>query len=148
MPADNNFINGFRLLAVLTLFHFAVSNTISIEITPSDLEINKNASYTFDFNRNINPLTFAFISNPPVVPLNSYIEILFPTQFTSLASTSTLPCINYVTGFSLTCSVNNANKKITISDYFRDSTTTSNTRIIIDIIGISNPIKSGITYNF
>jgi uncharacterized membrane protein len=58
---------------ILYLITNGDSSYISINVLPSNPEINQISIYTIEIDRNINPLTNQFISQPSIIPVNSYI---------------------------------------------------------------------------
>ena len=82
------------LLMVGLMVVQVVSEYISATITPSSLTINAENTYTFTLTRNINPITFDFITPVAEVPEGSKIILVMPDDFTTVSSSSTPSCMN------------------------------------------------------
>lgn len=136
------------LFLLLTIFHQIEANYISLTVQTSSTQINLPSTYTFTFNRQYDPVNFAFIPNPTAVPIGTSIIITLPSQFITISSGSTLSCINTANSQSLTCNVNTAAKTITITDYYSTSSTLTTNQIIINVYNLINAYKAGPSDNF
>jgi hypothetical protein len=135
------------LITLFTLPRSVLSNYISIDILVNNTEINTLASYTFSLVRDLNPLSSDFIT-PATVPSNSVIQFVFPNDYTTVSSATTVPCTDTQTGLALTCEVTDATKTVTVKNYYTTAATTGNIYPSIKIDSILNPPKSGETGNF
>lgn len=138
-----------KVLLVLALLAILPrASYISMSVQTSGTQINIPSTYTFTINRMYDPVNFTPISSPTIVPLNTLIIITLPAQFVTIATTSTLTCINSATGQSLTCNVNVNAKTITITDYYSSNTTLSNGLLIIKVYNLINAYKASLSDNF
>ena len=132
------------LLALLTLGQTAY---IGMSVSASSLEINQVASYSFTLNRQFDPVNSQFIMSPAAVPLNSLIKIVFPVQFQTISSSSSVACVGS-SGSDLGCSLNAATRTVTVNNYYSSSSSVSDSNIVITMPSIVNAYKSGTTDNF
>ncbi len=108
----------------------------------NNTEINTLASYTFTLIRDLNPLTSDFIT-PSSVPIGSVIQFVFPNDYLTISSSTTLPCTDSQTGLALICEVSDSTKTISVKNYYSTAASTSNIYPSIKIDQILNPPKSG-----
>ncbi len=133
----------YILLALMLISSASAVTYIGMTVTTSSTQINLASTYNFNINRQYDPVNFAFRSSPAAVPLNTVIIITLPSQFITIATASTLSCVNSANSQALTCNVNTAAKTITITDYYSASTTVSNTAILITVSNLINAYKAG-----
>jgi len=140
--------NVFSLLLLLAInIILANTNYVSMTVATSNTQINTAATYSFQINRGYDPVNFQILVSASV-PLNTVIIITFPSQFLTLAQTSTLTCYNTDNGQSLACNVNTATRQITITDYYSTSSTLSNKLLNIDVDNVINAYIAGQSGNF
>ena len=130
------------LVLLFSLLESIKANYISIDLAVYNTEINTYASYKFSLSRDLNPLTSDFIT-PSTVPVNSIIQFVFPNDYLTIASTTTVPCTDAQTGLALTCEVSDTTKTITVKNYYTSAAATGNIYPSIKIDNILNPPKSG-----
>lgn len=75
---------------LLTLIHCLIltiyAEYIAISITADDYQINQYTTYTFELQRYFNPLVFDFIDPVASIPLNSIIQLTFPSDFITISN--------------------------------------------------------------
>jgi hypothetical protein len=123
------------------------SNYISMTVSASNLQINQVASYTFVLNRQYDPVNYMVIANPTTVPLNSVIQITFPSQFLTISTTTSVACTDS-NGNSLGCTLNTGTNMVTVGSYYNTASTLASTLITIVMGSIQNAYKSGASSNF
>lgn len=138
--------SSYATLAILCLLAAAGQAAyVQLSVAASPTTISTAASYTFSVNRNFDPVTPGFIATPNAIPLNSVIVVTFPSDYTTLSATSSPTCTNTNSGASLTCTVDNAARTITISDYYATSATQNDAQISVQVGSIINPTKATTT---
>lgn len=138
----------FLLTALLLITTSSAPTYIGMTVTTSSTQINLPSTYNFNINRQYDPVNFILRTSPGAVPLNSVIIITLPSQFITIASGSTLACLNSANAQQLTCNVNAAAKTITIPDYYSTSSSLSNTALLITVTNLINAYKAGESDNF
>jgi len=132
------------LMLLLTLSHQAF---IGMTAVSNNTEINQVAKYTFTLNRQYDPVNFNFISSPLPVTLNSLIAITFPSQFSTISSTTSVTCTD-TSGNDLGCTLNAANRTVIVNQYYSSSAKLSDNLIQIIMPSIVNAYISGTSGNF
>lgn len=138
-----------RNATVLLLFLLALTQGafIGMTVSTNNTEINLNAQYTFTLNRQYDPVNFNFIPSPTPVTLNARIALTFPQQFSTISSTTAIPCTNPA-GNDLGCTLNAPNRTVFVNNYFNTSATLSDNIIIVKMTSIVNAFISGPSGNF
>ena len=130
------------VILFLMCFSVSYSETIGISVSASDLEINVLATYTFQLQRYINPLTANFIDPVISASVDSIIRIDMPSSYLPVSSETNPSCTNGNTGAALTCTVHENNKTIIVEGYYADSSTVADDTVTIVINNIHNPSRA------
>ena len=140
-------VSYFILLGLL-LLQLVRAEFISGSITPTSYTISDTNAYLLKLVRNINPITFDFISPVAAVPLTSTISLVMPANYATVSALTNPACRNADTSETLTCQAFNSNLTIVISGYFSASSSLTTSNVNIQIDSIVNPAKAGATANF
>jgi hypothetical protein len=141
-------VSLYSCLLLLGLLLLCEGNYVSLSVQTSSTQINLPSTYSFTINRQYDPVNFKYNFSIQAVPLNTVIVITLPSQFITISTTATLPCINVANSQALTCNINVPAKTITITDYYASSTTLSNGIILINVFNLTNAYKAGASDNF
>ena len=114
-----NYLN--KIIILLLPLLAARCEVISASISASSYVINEETTYNFKLIRNINPVTFSFISPVTEVPDGSQVLLVMPSQYSTVSTTATPICKDADTSTLLSCSVSESNNTIIVSGFFANS---------------------------
>lgn len=135
---------SYSLILLLLLFpSLVLTNIISLTTTCSNCTLNTPTTYTFYFRRNTNPINISISQTVTVVPTDAYIQITFPSSFTSLTNGNYTCTTN--TSVSLNCSM--ASNLLTVTGYYNSSNVAVSDNVIL-VQGVTNPSKTGSSGEF
>lgn len=141
--------NSRSLLLLLALLPGLLAEFIQATVGAEPMVINRIATYTFVLDRSYNPVSENFIDPIFAVPTTAYIEFKMPASFGVVSpATATPPCRNSQTGITLTCTVSEVNKLITVTGIFGITGMRNAASVGVVIEGLRNPSRAESSGNF
>ena len=141
-------INIFSAIIVTIYLLAAKCEYISASFTPASYIIEESNIYSVELVRNINPISFDFISPVAAVPVGSTIKIIFPNDYSTISTKTNPPCSSPDTTATLTCTLFPSTNTIVVQGYYSTTDAAQISNVIINIESIQNPQKAGMTGNF
>lgn len=125
-----------RHLLLLLLLCLSTQNTILLSTTPSTTKINTLSNYTFQFSRDVDPMTNDIITNIAPATSSSVITITFPSTYVNLTNGA------YKCSAGLTCTM--SDHVLTILGYYNSTgAKVTDPTLNFTVQSIVNPLKTG-----